>query len=104
MDKTVLWRGAALTDINAIAEYLAEESPEEAEKFSQNAIDTGESLANLSFRGKSVSNLTGYRQILFHRRTYWMIYRVDGDTVKIAAIIHTRQDFMRAWKSKNRFL
>ena len=57
----------------------------------------GDSLQQLAERGHRVPEVPDHRQLLIGKY-YRLIYRVKGDTVKIARIIHGRQDLPQTWK------
>lgn len=90
-------RRAAL-DLEAIVEYIAEDSPEAATRFARSVVDAAASLDELAGRGRQIPELetTQLRELLVG--AYRLIYRVETHTVSIVAVIHGACDLAALWE------
>lgn len=102
MDRLVVWSHAAADDFEAIASYLARDSPAYASAFASEVWEASQSLATLSERGRLVRELgqPDLREIYIRR--YRLIYRVEAERVAILALIHGRRDLPSAWEERER--
>ena len=93
MDHRVAWSPAALDDLDAIAGYIARDSPRYASAVTRKFRDTARNLRQFPKSGRMVPELEDERireKIVYSWR---MIYRFENDIVTIAAIVHSRQSF-----------
>jgi plasmid stabilization system protein ParE len=88
----VVWWGAALDDLVAIADYLVPLNPFAADRIVTAIERAGESLTEFPHRGQS-AGIPGLRRLLVHRTNYHLLYRVrdDHQRVEIVRIIDGRQ-------------
>ncbi|MGS2722290.1 type II toxin-antitoxin system RelE/ParE family toxin [Porticoccus sp. GXU_MW_L64] len=88
MDHEVTWSPEALEDIEDIAGYIAKDSPQYAESVVARLITASRNLSHLPLRGRVVPELGDehYRECFIY--SYRMIYWVEEQEVKIAAVIH----------------
>lgn len=92
MDRhTVTWSPQVRDDLHGIAAYIARDSPLQAAAVINRILTAGRGLETLPWRGRVVPELglDDHREIFVHE--YRLIYRIDGLTVQVLAIIHGRQ-------------
>lgn len=84
----VIWAPAALDDLDAIAEYIAKDSPERAALFVARQIDATDPPAGYPESGRLIPELDdpSWREVIVG--AYRIMYRLEGDTVRISAIVH----------------
>src|SRR5690242_10061109 len=89
---------AARPDLKAIWRYVGERSGEErADAPIDHIIAAGQSLAQAPTRGMPVPAFgPDIRQLVV--LPYRILYRVVGDRVEVARIIHVRRDPTKAWR------
>lgn len=102
MARKVVWTQAAWADLEAAADYIAEDSPHYASAFVREVRDAARSLAHLIDRGRVVPELRdpSVRELLV--RSYRLIYRATQGAVHILAFIHAARDLSsfseREWR------
>ncbi|MBO6514809.1 MAG: type II toxin-antitoxin system RelE/ParE family toxin [Phycisphaerales bacterium] len=89
---SVIWSPQALEKAEQILEYLDERSPEAAERFSDGLFNAVERLVDFPRMGRMVPELKNpnVRQIL--QGNYRVIYRLEGDDIRIVTLRHQRQN------------
>ena len=95
-DLRVEWAPSALTDLEAMLDYLAaRESPSLAASVGDELLEAADSLTSLPHRGRRVPELSelgveGFRELLVG--PYRLVYRVVSRTVGIVALLDGRRD------------
>ena len=91
MDFDVIWSPQVRDDLHDIATYIAKDSPCYASAVVSRILAAGRSLEPLPWRGRTVPELglEDHREVYVHE--YRIIYRIDGRTVQILAVIHGRR-------------
>ncbi|MEH2270437.1 MAG: type II toxin-antitoxin system RelE/ParE family toxin [Nostoc sp.] len=87
----VVWSSKALEDVEAIATYISRDSAAYAAAVVQRIIDVTRNLSNFPFSGRIVpefGNNTIREKFVY---SYRIIYRIQGDTLTIAAVIHGKR-------------
>ena len=84
----VVWLAAALDDLDAIAEYIAADSPRFAASVVQRVKAASRDLQRFPRMGPIVPEWDddSYRHRIIY--SYRMIYRIRGKRVEILAVIH----------------
>jgi addiction module RelE/StbE family toxin len=79
----VAWTDQALSRLEAIREYVAQDSPTAALRLMASLVDRGDSLSRLLRRGRLLPGheASGRREII--DGNYRTVYRVRDDTVEI---------------------
>ena len=87
----LVWRAAALDDLEAIISYIAERNPAAAERLHASIEGCAEILRQhpLSYRP---GRIEGTREAVVHPN-YILIYEVSGEAVTITAVVHSRQQY-----------
>ena len=87
----VIWSSKAVEDVDAIATYIARDSPSYAAAVVRQILDATHQLKENPLTGEIIAegdNSTVRDQLAY---TYRVIYRVDGETVIVAAVVHTKR-------------
>lgn len=102
MARRLKWVGRAADDLEAIAEYISEDSPEAAKRVARQLVQSALSLRSLSSRGRVVPELRhlDVREILVG--SYRLIYRIEPEAVAIIAVIHGARDLKSLWDRERR--
>jgi addiction module RelE/StbE family toxin len=87
----VVWSSRAVEDIRAIATHIAEDSVAYAKSVTQNIVASTRRLATFPMSGRVVPEFSqeNIREVFAYN--YRIIYRVEGETVTIAAVVHGKR-------------
>jgi len=98
MARKVTWTEIAWSDLEAAADYIAEDSPHYAAAFVREVRDAARSLAHLAERGRVVPEFSdpSIRELLV--RSYRLIYRVAEEAVYVIGFIHGARDLEALWE------
>lgn len=91
MAYSVVWSPKALEDVDAIAAYIARDSPAYASAVVGKILETTRSLSNFPFSGRVVPEFDDEMLREKFVYSYRIIYRVEAETVTIAAVVHGKQ-------------
>ena len=91
MAHRVVWSRRALQDVEAIAEYIAEDSPAYAAVVVKNIVQQTRQLPQFPRSGRKVPEFDdeNIRELLAY--SYRIIYRLQQDEVLIAPVIHGKR-------------
>lgn len=91
MDTRVSWSPEALDDVDAIAAYIAKDSPYYSSAVVQKILDVAQSLGKFPNVGSIVPEIGApeFRERFVY--SYRVIYRVNAEQVLIIAIVHGRR-------------
>jgi toxin ParE1/3/4 len=95
MAHRVIWSQAALRDLEAVAEFIAQDSPAYARAVVRKLLSAGRQLEAFPFSGRAVAEVgePTIREIMVY--SYRLIYRVSADSLVFIAVVHSRQDLSR---------
>ncbi len=87
----VVWSPRAVDDVRAIAAHIAEDSVAYAKSVVQKIVASTRRLAAFPMSGRVVPEFgrENLREVFAY--SYRIIYRVEGETVTIAAVVHGRR-------------
>jgi addiction module RelE/StbE family toxin len=87
----VVWSPRAIDDVRAIATYIAEDSLSYAKSVAQKIVASTRRLSIFPMSGRIVPefNQENIREVFAY--SYRIIYRVEGETVTIAAVVHGKR-------------
>ncbi len=88
------WTSAAADDLENIANYLFEKTPENAARLIREIYDAPPTLKSFPNRGRA-GKKEGTRELVMPSLPYIIVYQVRGDTVHIVRILHSSQDWPR---------
>ena len=92
MSRRVLILPNARNDLDRLAEFIASENPDAAERAALAIVDAVESLADFPERGRRIENTQRAElYVPWGRSGYVVQYRIDADRVLIARIFHGRE-------------
>ena len=87
----VIWSSKAVEDVDSIATYIARDSPSYAAAVVRQILDATNQLEDNPLTGELIAegdSITLRDQPAY---TYRVIYQVDGDTVIVVAVVHTKR-------------
>lgn len=89
----VIWSEPAKTDLRAIHDFIAHDSPHYAKKVTQDITARTDILNELPRMGRSVQELgnEGIRELSLY--SYRILYEINDRGVFILAVIHKRRNF-----------
>jgi toxin ParE1/3/4 len=87
----VVWSPRALDDIDSIASYIARDSTVHASAVVTKIIRTARTLRRFPFTGRIVLEFDDENLRERFVYSYRIIYRVQGNVVTVAAVIHGRR-------------
>lgn len=93
MDARIIWSPEAADDLELICKYIARDSPRYARQVAVDVLQTVERAAQFPRSGRTVPELNdpAVRELIVY--SYRVIYRISGDAIHIAAIVHGARDF-----------
>jgi toxin ParE1/3/4 len=88
----LIWSARAAEDLEAIAEYIARDSDAYSSSVTRSILDKTRILSTFPLSGRVVPEFDDktIREIFAY--SYRIIYQVEKDSVRIAAIIHGRRN------------
>jgi len=91
MAHRVVWSQRAVQDLEAIAEYIAQDSPAYAAGVVRTVINQTKTLSRFPRSGRKVPEFDdeNIRELLVYG--YRVIYRIQEEEVLIAAVIHGKR-------------
>jgi toxin ParE1/3/4 len=87
----VRWMRRAALDLDGISKRIAIHSPASAKKLLRKMQAKANALAGYPGMGR-IGRVPGTREPVVHQ-SYYLVYRVDGSTVKILRVKHTSQQW-----------
>ncbi|PSF38960.1 type II toxin-antitoxin system mRNA interferase toxin, RelE/StbE family [Aphanothece hegewaldii CCALA 016] len=86
----VIWSSKAVEDVDAIATYIARDSPSYAAAVVRRILDTTHQLKEDPMTGKVPPEFTEESVREKNAYTYRIIYQIQDERVIVAAIVHTK--------------
>ncbi|MGA2537816.1 MAG: type II toxin-antitoxin system RelE/ParE family toxin [Terracidiphilus sp.] len=86
----IIWSPTAVSDLRSIREYIARENPRAAYKVAARIKDSVNRLVNFPLSGRA-GRVAETRELVIPRTPYIAAYRIQGDNVQIAAVLHGKQ-------------
>lgn len=92
----VIWSDPAKDDLKKIHEYIKKDSEFYAIKVTQQFIEESDNLEEFPKMGRVVPEIEdeNIREVFLY--SYRIIYQISSEKIEILAIIHGRQDFLKA--------
>jgi addiction module RelE/StbE family toxin len=88
------WTAAAADDLERIADYLFEKTPENAAQLIRRIYDAPSALKIFPNRGRQ-GKKQGTRELVIPSLPYIVVYRIAEDVVYVVRILHGAQDWPR---------
>jgi toxin ParE1/3/4 len=83
----VEWLSLALADLDAVAEYIAEDNPLAAERIVDDIFAATDRLASFPAMGRP-GRVLGTRELVVSKTPYIVPYRVRSQVVEIIRVLH----------------
>lgn len=90
----IIWRRAALNDLDDIREFIAQDNPEAATRVAA-AIQAAVGRLGIYPRLGRAGRVDGTRELVIADLPYIVAYRVIEQQVRILAVIHTSRKWPR---------
>ena len=87
----VVWSPRAVEDVRAIAAHIAEDSLAYAKSVAQKIVASTRKLSAFPRSGRVVPEFDDEHIREVFAYSYRIVYRVEGETVTIAAVIHGKR-------------
>jgi len=91
MDYRVVWSPRALDDVESIASYISRDSTAHASAVVTKIIRATRTLRRFPFAGRIVPEFDDETLRERFVYSYRIIYRVQGQTITVAAVIHGKR-------------
>ena len=101
MAKRVVWTESAWIDLEAIADFIARDSPYYAASFVREIRSQARSLSRMSARGRVVPEISDRQIRELFVQSYRRIYKTERSRVAILALVHGARDLEALW-AKNK--
>lgn len=88
----IRWSPTAISDVESIREYIAQDSPSAARRVAQTIKESVSRLRSFPLSGK-VGRVPGTRELVIPGTSYIAAYKINPDEVVIAAVLHGRQEW-----------
>ena len=88
----VVWSQRALTDIEHIKEYIAQDSPIYAQLFTERLLRAVRQLQQFPHSGRAMPEAqnVNIREVIY--QGYRIVYRTRDNLVEIAMVVHSSRD------------
>lgn len=88
----VVWSSPVKTDLRAIHDFIANDSPHYAKKVTQDILEKTNVLNSLKKAGRKVPELNSelVRELSIY--SYRIIYEVKESDISVLAVVHRRRD------------
>ena len=90
MKTELRWTKEAAADLENIANYLFENTPERATELVRGIYDAPTALLTFPYRGRA-GRKEGTRELVLAPLPYIVVYQVRGETVHLVRILHCAQ-------------
>ena len=87
----VAWSPRAVEDLEAIAQYIAVDSSVYAAAVVKRILNTARHLSQFPLSGRIVPELADENIREWFAYSYRIIYRVDGEVVTVATVVHGKR-------------
>ena len=91
----ILWSPTAISDLESIRDYIAQDSPTAAGKVATRIREGVDRLVNFPLSGRT-GRVPGTLEVAIPGTSYIAAYIIQGDEVRIAAVLHGRQNWPKS--------
>jgi toxin ParE1/3/4 len=88
----VRWTLAASSDLESIAHYLFEKTPEHAPRLIRELYNAAAKLTRFPDRGRP-GKKKGTRELVLRGSPYIVVYKISGQALFIVRVLHGSQDW-----------
>ena len=86
----IRWSPTAVSDLESIRDYIARDSPSAARKVANRIKESVNRLINFPNSGRA-GRVSETRELVIPGTSYIIAYTIQGDEVRIAAVLHGKQ-------------
>jgi len=86
------WLTSALTELDRIYDYIAEENPKAARQVFLRIQSATRQLSRFPETGRP-GQMAGTRELIVHGLPYFIVYRVTATHAEIIRVLHTSRDW-----------
>jgi addiction module RelE/StbE family toxin len=86
----IRWSPTAISDLDSIRDYIARDSFLAARKITRRIQESVNRLINFPLSGR-VGRIPGTRELVIPGTSYIVAYRIQGEEVQIASVLHGKQ-------------
>ena len=86
----ILWSPTAVSDLESIRDYIAEDNPTAARKVATRIKESVNRLVSFPLSGRA-GRVPETRELVIPGTPYVAAYTIQGDEVQIAAVLHGNQ-------------
>jgi addiction module RelE/StbE family toxin len=86
----IRWSPTAVSDLEAIRRYIAQDHPSAANKVARRIKESILRLENFPLSGR-LGRVPGTRELVIPGTSYIAAYRIHGDEIQIATVLHGKQ-------------
>lgn len=90
----IIWRRAALNDLEALREFIAQDNPRAAARVRVTILAAVERLATYPNLGRA-GRVEGTRELIVADTPYIVAYRVMENQIRILSILHASRQWPR---------
>jgi plasmid stabilization system protein ParE len=91
--RAVVWTDRALSDLEAVGDFIAADNPRAAERWVGLLMATAERAAGAPIAGRRVPELGRDEVREIFKRTYRIVYRVMSDRIEILTVFEGHRRF-----------
>jgi addiction module RelE/StbE family toxin len=88
----IVWSPTAVSDLDSIREYIAQDSPAAARKVAVRIKEAVNRLINFPLSGRA-GRVSGTRELVVPGTSYIIPYTIEPDEIRLAAVLHGRQNW-----------
>jgi toxin ParE1/3/4 len=93
----IRWSRKAISDLKSIRDYIAKDSPAAAQRVAARIKEATIRLTKFPHSGRP-GRVPGSLELVIPGTSYIAAYRVQGDHVEIAAVLHGRQNWPETFR------
>lgn len=91
----IFWTETGLITLEEISDYIAKDSPLNADRFIREIVSKADLLINTPRIGNKPPELEGSEILQLLQGDYKILYKISDNIVNILAVIHGKRDFAR---------
>ncbi|SRR5579885_2913492 len=91
MAAALIWSGEALDEIDALAEFIARDSPHHAQRVVEGSFELGDKPREFPLAGRTVPELGDSQVRERFLYSYRLIYEIRADRIEVLAVLHGRR-------------
>jgi toxin ParE1/3/4 len=94
----IRWSPTAIADLESIRDHIAEDSPAAARKIAKRIKAAVNRLGQFPLSGRA-GRVPETHELVIYGTSYIAAYRIQGDEVQIAAVLHGKQNWPESFAS-----